>query len=187
MTTPTAAGKSSFDHVDQETLFSYLEPDNNSVFLDLACGAGRYSLALAERVGQDAVIHAIDLWEEGIASLSRSAADAGLTSVKPRVGDVTAPLPLDADSVDVCLMATFLHGFPPEQQDAILAEAARILTPGGALVVVEFRKIDHGPGPGMDRRLSADDVARLAARRGFALERTDQAGEYTYLVRLRAA
>ena len=186
MTKPVAAGKSSFDLVDRETLFSLLGTEENTVYLDMACGAGRYSLALAERIEDAGTIYAVDLWEEGGRSLKRAATDAGLRSIKPLLADIAGPLPLETDSADACLMATILHDLTAGQQDAAVAEAARILKPGGSLVVVEFKKIDHGPGPRMDIRLSKDDVARLAARHGFTHERTDSAGEYVNLLRFGA-
>jgi len=186
MATPVASGKSSFDFVDQQTLFSLLGTDGNTVFLDLACGAGRYSLALAGRIEDAGTIHAVDFWEEGVRSLKRAAAEAGLSSIKPLVADITGPIPLETGIADACLMATVLHDLTADQQDGAVAEAARILKPGGSLVVAEFKKIDHGPGPRMDIRMAEDDIVRLAARHGFAHERTASAGEFVTLFRFEA-
>lgn len=46
-------------------------------------------------------------------------------------------LPLQPASVDAVLFLNSLHHIPPERQVAALAEAARVLRPAGALVVVE--------------------------------------------------
>ena len=47
------------------------------LFLDLGCGAGNYTLAVAEVIGKHGVVVALDLWEQGIETLQERAAAAG--------------------------------------------------------------------------------------------------------------
>lgn len=180
---PVAAGKSSFDFVNPDVLFSFLGADGNEVFLDMACGAGRYSLALAERLNGRGTIHAVDLWEDGISGLREQAAAAHLTSIRPLLADITRPLPLDADLADACLMATVLHDLAPGPRNNAVAEAARILKPGGALVVVEFKKIGSGPGPRLDIRLSEEEITALAHDHGFSPAQSFTDGDYVNILR----
>ena len=63
---PVAAGKSSFDLIDVEKTFAIMNLKPDSVFLDLACGTGKYSIELARNIGEKGTVYAVDLWEEGI-------------------------------------------------------------------------------------------------------------------------
>ena len=45
---PIAAGKSSFDLIDFAKLVDVLDIEKGITFLDVACGAGAYTLALAD-------------------------------------------------------------------------------------------------------------------------------------------
>jgi len=180
---PVAAGKSSLDHVDQELVFSNIVTGRESTYLDLACGAGRYTLALAERVGKGSVIHALDLWEEGIAALRESAREAGFGNVRPELADATQPLPLGDNSIDVCFMATALHDLPEPTREGVVQEIRRILKPQGAFVLIEFKKLDYGPGPKKENRISEADADALILPVGFRKEISMSLGEFPYLVR----
>lgn len=183
MAHPIAAGKSSFDLIDPELVFAELTLKPDTVLLDLACGVGNYALAAAAFIGHSGTIHAFDLWEEGIASLRESARSQGLSQVKAEIADVSSCLPLPEGTIDVVLMATVLHDLVEEGGgEKALREAARVLRPGGRLVVIEFEKIDSHPGPPASVRLSPEEVEALVTPFGFRRERTVQVGNPLYLV-----
>jgi ubiquinone/menaquinone biosynthesis C-methylase UbiE len=180
---PIAAGKSSFDLIDPEALFSELQLQPATVLLDLACGIGNYTLAAAAFIGPVGAIHAFDLWPEGIAALRESAQALGLTQVCAEVADVSGPLPLPEGSVDVALLATVLHDLVAEGvEEGALREAARLLRPGGRLAVIEFEKVDGRPGPPIAVRLAPDQVEALVAPFGFRRERLVRVGNPLYLL-----
>jgi ubiquinone/menaquinone biosynthesis C-methylase UbiE len=180
---PVAAGKSSIDLIDRELAFAHIVSADAATYLDLACGAGRYALPLAERVGPGRTVYALDLWAEGVAAVEREAARLGLANLRAMRADATLPLPLEDDAVDVCLMATILHDLPPEKRAGTLAEVRRVLAPRGALVLIEFKKRDAGPGPRKELRVSAADALALLAPLGFAEDVALDLGEFTYLAR----
>lgn len=177
---PVAAGKSSFDLIDQERFFSQLNLTPKTVFLDLASGAGRYSLEVAKRMLGRGEIHAVDLWAEGIDALNERIREQHLANIHTVIADITKPLPLTSAYYDVCLLATVLHDLPERDRGAVLRETARLLRQEGILAVVEFKKIDHGPGPPVHVRLSAHDLEKEAAEHGFSLRLCEDLGEYTY-------
>lgn len=179
---PVAAGKSSFDLVDREKVFAALDLQPASVLLDVACGIGLYALAAAAHIGPAGAIHAVDLWEEGIVSLRREAQRRGLEQIHPLLGDVGERIPLADASVDVCLLATVLHDLAIEGSDAgCLREIARVLRPGGRLVVIEFAKVEGPPGPPRAIRLAPQEVSDRLAPFGFRPRTLVPMGEVVYL------
>jgi len=165
---PTAAGKSSYDLIDTERFWQSLSIRAGMTVLDLACGAGRYSLPLAERVGADGRILAVDLWAEGIDRLRAEARTAGLDNIEAHVADAAGPLPVAGESVDLCLLATVLHDFAADGSDeAVIQEIVRVLKPRGILAIVEFNKQDGPPGPPKAIRLSLQEVTMRLMRFGF--------------------
>jgi len=179
---PIAAGKSSFDLVDARKVFAELDLQPDSVLLDVACGIGNYAIAAADFLGEAGSIHAFDLWEEGVATLRARALELGLTRLYAGVADVSVHLPLDDASVDVALLATVLHDLAVEgKARGALCEVARVLKPGGRLVIIEFDKIESSPGPPVAIRLSPGEVADLAAPFGFRQQHVIAVGANTYL------
>ena len=184
MEEPIAAGKSSFDLADTSEVFRILDLKHDTVMLDMGCGVGNYSLAAAAIIGEDGMIHAVDLWKDGVVALDEQVAARGLNQVESLVVDVSKHIPLKDASVDVCLMATVLHDFIEDGTDAgAMAEVSRLLKPEGALVVVEFKKIPGPPGPPLAVRLSESELDDYLGGSGYIPHMAADAGPDLYVRR----
>ena len=115
--------------------------------IDIGTGTGRVLELLGGRVREGVGIDA----SKAMLALARARlARAGLSHCSVRLADMYR-LPLADAGFDVGVLQMVLHY--AEQPDAVLAEAARVLRPGGELVIVDLAH--HG------RR---DVVERLAHR-----------------------
>lgn len=183
---PKGAGKSSFDLINSDILKDVLPVKSGSVVLDLACGKGIYSMFLSEIVGDAGLVYAVDLWQEGLQLLDKEIEDKNINNILPMLNDATEKIEIDDYSVDVCLMATVLHDFEEmNKSGAVLEQMKTILKPGGYLAVIEFKKIDGPPGPPKEIRLSEDETEKMVAGYGFRKVRTEDIGEYNYLMLFR--
>lgn len=99
--------------------------------LDLGCGAGHTALGLA-MAGADVV--AIDLTDEMLAAGRRLAAERGLANVEFRRADAGL-LPFADGEFDIVTSRLSAHHYPDPQQ--ALCEAARVLKPGGTLLLAD--------------------------------------------------
>jgi ubiquinone/menaquinone biosynthesis C-methylase UbiE len=179
--TPVAAGKSSYDLIDREAFFRALGDITGMTVLDAGCGAGKYTLPLAELTGPEGAVYAVDLWREGIALLAQRAAEAERGTVRPSVADIAAT-GLAEDSVDAVLLATVIHDLVPTgSHRGALAEMARVLRPRGLLWAVEFFKADGPPGPPLRLRLSPRELDTLLRPCGFEREAHSALGPHCYL------
>ncbi len=130
---------------------------------DLGCGTGQVSAALAPFVERIVAIDASAAMLE--AARSRLAA---LPNVELRQGELEA-LPIDDSSLDLGSLMLVLHHLP-EPRKAV-AELARVLRPGGRVIVVEMLPHEHDSY----RRQMGDvwlgfsetQVARMLAEAGF--------------------
>ena len=180
---PKGAGKSSFDLINSDILKDVLPVKSGSVVLDLACGKGIYSMFLSEIIGDTGLVYAVDLWQEGLQLLDKEIEDKNINNILPMLNDATEEIEIDDYSVDVCLMATVLHDFEEmNKSGAVLELLKTILKPGGHLAIIEFKKIDSPPGPPKKIRLSEDETEKMVAGYGFRTVRTEDIGEYNYLM-----
>jgi len=180
---PHGAGKSSFELIEAAKLFQVLALKPWFTVLDMGCGPGTYSMAMAKIIGDGGRVHAVDLWAEGIERLKERVERRGLKNVWPMVADVSRALPLSGESMDLILMATVLHDLKEAGvQDGALAEARRLLKRHGTFAVVEFKKMPGPPGPPISIRLSPDDVTALVEPFGFARTGLHEVGPYNYLM-----
>jgi arsenite methyltransferase len=102
------------------------------IVLDLGSGAGADILISARRVGPTGRAIGIDMTDEMLELARRNASDAGLENAEFREGYLEE-LPLEDDSVDVVISNCVIN--LSSDKPRVLAEAARVLRPGGRLAV----------------------------------------------------
>ena len=106
--------------------------------LDIGCGTGADAVFLAQQgidvVGLDLSATALDQ--------ARSRADRAGVQVEWVQADALA-LPLEDASIDLALDRGHLHHVLPHDQPRYVAEVARVLRPGGSLLVREINVVGH--------------------------------------------
>ncbi|WP_420642869.1 class I SAM-dependent methyltransferase [Candidatus Leptofilum sp.] len=112
-------------------LIEITQPQSDWHVLDVATAAGHTAFAFASHVAH---VTATDLTPEMLVVATNLAEDKGLTNLTFAPADAEA-LPYDAASFDCVTCRIAPHHFPNIQQ--FIAEAARVLKPGGLLAVVD--------------------------------------------------
>jgi len=128
--------------------------------LDIGCGSGAVTRLLL-RDGLDALGI-----EPNAELLAAALADAARPAPPGRwIAARAEHLPIEGGSVDVVLFCNSLHHIGPELQLAALAEAARVLRPGGEVVVIE--PVAEGDFFELLRPLDDETAVRAAARQAL--------------------
>jgi len=119
----------------REAYMGLVDLPPTAAVLDLGCGTGVVTRAIAARDGFRGTVTGIDQSPEFIAAAERLAADDGLGDrVAFVVGDAHA-LDLPSASFDAAVAHTLVSHV--REPLTVLAEAARVLRPGGVLVVFD--------------------------------------------------
>lgn len=105
---------------------------NYEVVADLGAGEGTLSQLIAQRAQK---VIAIDNSQKMVEFGERMARENKLPNLEYRLGDIESP-PIDDQSVDLAIFSQALHHAAQPAQ--ALAEAYRILKPGGYLVVLDL-------------------------------------------------
>jgi SAM-dependent methyltransferase len=134
--------------------------------LEAGCGTGYQSLELATRYGWPVV--PLDVGVEGL----RYARALGLGDLVQ--ADVAA-LPLRTASVDLLLSLDVIVHFPRGEEDRPVAEFARVLEPGGLLVLrvsaLDLLRSRHSMFAHERQRFTRDRLRRLLWNHGFRVRR----------------
>jgi ubiquinone/menaquinone biosynthesis C-methylase UbiE len=126
--------------ITRARLREILEAKQGERVLEVGPGTGYYTLDVAEWVGPGGTVDILDLQQEMLDHTMRRATERSLANITPTQSDATA-LPYDNDAFDAAFLVTVLGEVP--DQDAALRELARVLKPGGRLVVGELLGDPH--------------------------------------------
>ncbi len=121
-----------------DVLVDLVPEDPGALWVETACGPGLIARAMAPRVGS---VVGIDLTPSMVEKARADAAAAGVENVSFETGDVTA-LPMADDSLDGAITRFSLHHIPAPIR--VLEEMARVVKPGGYVVVSDFVTDDDG-------------------------------------------
>jgi ArsR family transcriptional regulator len=142
--------------------------DDRWIVGDLGCGTGQAAAALAPFVAR---VVAVDRSNEMLNAARRRLRD--LPNVDVRRGELEA-LPIDDGSLDAATLILVLHHAPDPA--AALADAARVLRPGGRLLVADMLAHDREEYRQQMGHVwlgfSEDQMRRLLAAAGFENVRT---------------
>ena len=128
-----------------------LAPEPGQAILDIGCGAGHAGFAVAAR---GAVITAVDTSERMLETARLLAEERGLSGYTAVRADV-AELPFGDGSFDGVVSRYSAHHWP--DVGAALGEAARVVRPGGRVVVVDTVVPD---APALDSLVNALELLR---------------------------
>lgn len=149
-----------------ERLFGALDLRPGLTICDLGCGNGYHTLTLAERVGPDGKVFAVDIQRQMLAMLKRRQEKRGLTNIE-LVHNTVADPRLPDRSCDLILLVDVYHEF--SHPVLMLAGLRRALKPGGRLVLVEFRAEDPEVPIKKLHKMSKAQIGRELAANGFRL------------------
>ena len=135
--------------------------------VDMGCGYGTFTIPAAQ--ANPGEVYAIDIEEEMVATTRRKARQAGLGNVRVVRRDfMTRGSGLPDDRCDYVMLFNILHAENPLK---ILAEARRILKPGGRAGVIHWIYDERTPrGPSMDIRPKPEQCLVWLAEAGFRVE-----------------
>jgi arsenite methyltransferase len=150
------------------TALAKLSP--GQVVLDLGSGGGIDVLLSARRVGPTGKAYGLDMTDEMLALANENKRKSGLTNVEFLKGEIEH-IPLPDNSVDVIISNCVIN--LSADKDRVLAEAFRVLKPGGRLAVSDV--VTKGDVPPEIRKSVLAWVGCVAG----ALDQDDYRGKLT--------
>jgi len=142
----------------RDRIVELAEPRRDDRVVDLGAGTGLLALALAPRVCE---VVAVDISERMLERLDDAAVADGVLNIEFVTGDLRR-LPLDDESATLVVSNYAFHHLDDSGKELALAEARRILRPGGRLVIGDMMfSLSLNP---RDRRLIWEKIVALVKR-----------------------
>lgn len=147
--------------------------------LDVGCGTGTLAIEAARRTGSTGRVAGIDPGAEQIARASKKAARLNQKLYPPvefQTG-VIEQLPFPDQTFNVVLSSLMMHHLPASLKRQGLAEIARVLKPGGRLVIADFTHKRERQGRAAHFHAGGSgtqDLVALVKEAGFSQVETEE-------------
>jgi ubiquinone/menaquinone biosynthesis C-methylase UbiE len=105
--------------------------------LQIACVYGDLTARLIAQLGPDARLDVVDILPIQLQSLARKLSDPGAATL---ICGNSAALQFDSGSYNQALLFFLLHEQPEEVRRRTLAEALRVVKPGGQIVILDYHR-----------------------------------------------
>jgi len=136
---------------------------------DVGAGTGLYTMLFARAVGPPGKVYAVDISESFVKAIVERAAEYHVDNVIPVVNHQKGTT-LPPESVDLVFLADTYHHF--EYPRAMLASIHQALVPGGALAIIDFRRLPGVSNPWIMGHVRAgrEEVIDEVEAAGFRFE-----------------
>src|SRR6266852_8529293 len=143
--------------------------------LDVGCGTGTLAMEVARRVGRAGRVAGVDPSPQQIARARSKAARRNLP-IDFQIG-VIEQLAFPDQTFDVVLSTLMMHHLPAGLKRQGLAEIARVLKPGGRLVIADFKHKKERAGQAARFHAGGSriqDLAAIVSDAGFQQVETEE-------------
>lgn len=176
-------GREVYDQRDKIIEACELKP--GMVVADVGAGTGLFTRLLAQQVGAEGKVYAVDIADEFVEHIVEATKKEGLNQIE---GVVCQPdsVNLPPASVDVVFICDTYHHF--EFPYKTMASIHRALKPGGRVVLVEFAKIEGVSSEWIMGHVRAGEEVFTREIEESGFEKLDVIKEFfkeSYLVRFR--
>lgn len=145
---------------------------------DLGSGAGAYALLLAERLGDEGAVYAVDRAGEAAERLQRERARRNIANLFVLEADLNKEVPLRSDLLDAAVVSNTLHQL--QEHERFLGELNRILKSRGRVLVLDWAGSFNNMGPHAEAVVLPNEAVRLFGSAGFSVGDMLPAGSHHY-------
>ncbi len=135
---------------------------------DLGCGNGYWTLPIANKIGKQGRVLAVDIQREMLHKLRERSARAKIEHIEPILGKIDDPN-LPAGEVDLLLMVDVYHEF--SHPESMLWGIRRSLKPEGVVALLEYREEDPTVPIKPLHKMSKTQIMKEYRQNGFKLVR----------------
>lgn len=155
------------------------------IISDFGCGAGYFTILLAQKTGSGGRVYAVDIQESALDNVRVKVKAAGVDNVETIRSnlEVLGSSGLKDSSQDMVLLANIL--FQSDKKMEIVKEASRVLKNGGSLVLIDWKRAAGGFGPPDNLRTDEIAMRSLVLGEGLNFESDIDAGQFHYGMKFR--
>lgn len=156
--------------------------------VDLGCGPGFHTFALAHYLPADGKVFALDISKEMIDHLKLNMENGKIFHlITPEDKYKIEPIlikenhfPIPDQSIDIIFNVKLFHEI--DSLPDFFKEAHRILKHKGTIFTIDWKKIPTEKGPPIEHRIDFDDAIRIFEKYGFKIQKSGEIYQSFYYI-----
>ena len=148
-----------------EKLLALMNPLDGRGCLDFGVGTGFFAFPVFERFGDKGPFYGADIQPEMLKLLKEKSLGRFKKEVLKTFLATSFPLPLESESIGLAWMVNVYHEI--DDRKKTLEELRRLLSPGGSLFIVDWKREDTPSGPPLEERVEEVDLYDDLLASGF--------------------
>lgn len=151
--------------------------------VDIGAGTGFFAVPFCDKM-EDGIVYACDTSDTMLQWMKENLADTYTNRVIP-LKSSESQIPLEGGLADLVYMINLHHEL--EDPCAMLEESARLLKPGGKLMIIDWKVAETPGGPPQSIRIPESTIAAQLQNAGFtAIQHHDTLPYHCFLVATKA-
>jgi|GEM_PF-280493 SAM-dependent methyltransferase len=150
------------------------------IVADLGAGGGMFTINAARLVGDRGQVYAVDIMKSSLSDIESKARMTGFNNVKSVWSnlEIVGAAKINEASLDHAMLVNVL--FQSKKHFEMMAEATRLLKPGGKLLIVDWSSTAPGFAPPKEMKVDPAELNNHAVKLNLALEQEFKAGNYHF-------
>ncbi|HAZ28842.1 MAG TPA: hypothetical protein DCY48_03665 [Candidatus Magasanikbacteria bacterium] len=165
--------------VDPHLIFEKIHLHPGMHAADFGCGrTGHIVFPLSKIIGDDGIIYAVDILQDVILDIQKTAATHHLHNIHTLWADIEkkGSVSIPEHSLDVVFLVNIV--WTMSNMFAPLDEAVRLLRDKARIVIVDWKKPGPGFGPSLQQVVDFATVGQWAKRHGLVIQEQFDSGPY---------
>jgi len=156
--------------LDPEKIVNGFGVEEGMRIADFGCGAGYFTIILAEKVGSGGRVYAFDIIESVLDVIRTKARYRQLDNIEAiRTNlEIAGGSGLPDNSQDIVLLANII--FQSKKKGDIIKEGVRILKKGGEMIIIDWENNSGGFGPPNGFRADKSNIRSIAEGEGLSFD-----------------
>ena len=177
---PKAKPLFSFQFLDPRKIIGELEIKPGMFAAHFGCGVGYFTFPIAEKVGENGTVYALDILEHKIDYMRSQAKFLGFSNITAKRADLEKRegSGIEKEKADWVIIINML--FQNINKSKIIGEAKRILKQNGRILLVEWNSADGIVGPEKSSRVSKEDLIRIIRKHGLGIAKEIEIGNFHF-------
>jgi len=166
--------------LNPQKIISHLKILPGMKIAHFGCGTGFFTFPIAEKIGKNGTIYALDILEQKVEVIKSQVKLTGFHNIiAKRVNlEKKEGSKIEKESIDWVIIVNMLY--QNNNKSHIIREAKRILKKNGHILLIDWNHLSNNIGPEKRSRVSKEELIKIARKHLLGIQKEIAVGDFHF-------